>query len=546
MLFDQRFVMKFIALLLSLAVASAQTPPAKKPGSVEGVVTNSVTNEPVKKAIVSLQSASSQSNYSGITDVAGNFKFENVPPGVYQTWPSRDGFMFQQPGVPAINKPFKVDEEQHVKNLSLKLIPLGVVSGHVFDEDGDPIAGVIIQAAHNVYSQGGRQLNAAGGATTNDLGEFQLINLQPGRYYFQANAAVRAISTAGVRPARREETYPPTYYPSAGEAQHGTAVEVAAGAEITAIDFRLRKIPSYRLRGKIVDAQGQSSANVSLHILRRESSLRSMVPFVRVQPDGTFDVRAMVPGSYMVIAQRSEVEKVYAARQTINVSDDDVNGVLLTLTPPLEISGSIQVEGTQPQGQQPSQVILYPVDEDGEGASALPETDGTFTLKNVAPNVCQLVMHPGPGTYLKTIRLGDQDHPDARIDLTQQSGGLLRLVLGTDGGKLDGTVQDQNGDPATGALITVVPGGEFEKRIDLFKQSISDEKGNFSFQDLAPSEYKVFAWQNADRNAVQSTEFRTPFESKAASVSIAANGHESVQLKLISTDDIEKEKSRLR
>lgn len=34
---------------------------------------------------------------------------------------------------------FAGHEEQQVKDIVVKLVPLGLVSGHVLDEDGDPI-----------------------------------------------------------------------------------------------------------------------------------------------------------------------------------------------------------------------------------------------------------------------------------------------------------------------------------------------------------------------------------------------------------------------
>jgi hypothetical protein len=544
--------MKFIAVLLTMAITSAQppqTPPPKKRGAVEGVVTNSITTEPVKKANVLLQSVNlnPQSSYSGITDVAGHFKFENVEPGSYLISAGRDGFIFQLMGgtFGRTFKPLIVDEEQHVTDLSVKLIPLAVVSGHVFDEDGDPIAGANVQALHNTYPQGRRQLDLAGFWNTNDLGEFQLINLQPGRYYFQVNVSPGTlILQTRIRSSRPEETYPATFYPTALESAQATATEVVAGAEITSIDFRLRKTRSYHIRGKIVDAQGQIATNVSLRMQKPGATINSFRSFSMVRPDGTFDVRGLLPGSYTVIAQSTQGGNMNVARQSISISNQDVNGLLLTLAPALEITGSVQVDGRSPDTQQRLSVMLQPL-EMGQSANASTENDGTFVIHNVVPDVFELNIYPFPGAYVKSVRLGDRDVTGGRIDLTQPSGGSLKFVLGTDGGKLDGIVQDQNGAPAVGALIAVAPREEFESRHDLFKQSRSDDKGNFHIQDLAPGNYKVFAWQNADQNLLQVTDFRKPFESKAASVSIAANGHDSIQLKIISAEDVEKEKNKL-
>jgi len=542
--------MKFITILLTLAIASAQPPQpsTKKPGAVEGVVTNSITTEPIKKAAVTLQSVNTESSYTRTTDVTGHFKFESVPPGSYLVSAGRDGFMFQLAGgaMGRNFKPLKVDEEQHIKDLPVKLVPLAVVSGHVFDEDGDPIAGANVQAMHNTYAQGRRQLNTEGFANANDLGEFQLINLPPGRYYFQVNTPFRAVNlTARVRTSRSEETYPTTFYPGALDVAQAGALEVAPGAEITSIDFRLRKMRSYHIRGKVVDGQGQTVSNVSLHLQTHGATINSFRPFSMVQPDGTFDVREILPGSYAVIAQWAQGANMSVARQPISISDQDVNGVLLTLAPALEISGSVQVEGPQPDNQPRPTLILQSLERMGQAAHASTEKDGTFVVHNVMPDVFEVNIYTPPGTYVKSIRLGDQDAADARIDLTQQSGGLLKLVLGTNGGELDGAVQDQNGDPAVDAVITVAPREELASRHDLFKQATSDHKGNFHVQDLAPGDYKVFAWQNVDPNLPLAAEFRKPFESKAAPVSIPANGHGSVQLKIISADDVEKETNKL-
>jgi protocatechuate 3,4-dioxygenase beta subunit len=528
--------MKFITILLSSVLASAQPASTKKPATIEGVATNSVNFEAVKKAIIMLENVATRSGYMEMTDVAGHFRFENVAPGSYRISAVRDRFTRSN------GKPLQVDEEQQIKDLSIKLIPLAAVSGHVFDEDGDPIAAARIQVVRNTYAQGRRQLIPGESVSTNDLGEFQFINLEPGRYYFQANIPSRIpYWSVSVRSVRPEESYPVTFYPSAQQVEQATAVEVSPGADINSIDFRARQMRSYHIRGKIVDAAGQTGGYLPV-------SMRmggSVVSSGKVQADGTFDVPRVVPGSYIASTQWSDGLKIRFVRQPVSVSDQDVNGVVLTLAPALEISGGLQVEGKQLDKQLRSLLTLQPVTKAAPATRVSPESDGTFVLHNLAPEVYELSVTVFPGTYLKAIKLGDQDITGTLLDLTKYDGGSLKLLLGTDGGKLDGTVQDQNGDPASGVLITIAPPEGYESRHDSFRQTLTDEKGDFHAADLAPGDYKVFAWQQADESLVQAAEFRKLFQSKAASVSIAANGHASVQLKIIPATDIEKEKSRL-
>jgi hypothetical protein len=574
-------VMKVTTLALSLALATAlllaQAPvrkspstgapnqpntdstPPKKPGSVEGIITNSISHEPVKKANVSLRNVREGFSYAAITDAAGHFLFDNVEPGAYMVSADRDGFTApQQPRTRFDSKPLTVDEEQHVKDAAAQLMPLGLVSGHVADEDGDPIAGASVQALRYFYNQGIKQLRPSGFANTNDLGEFQMINLEPARYYFQVTARTRSFLPPHTRGAPQEEAYPATYYPSGIDIAQATSQEVTAGGHLSSIDFRLHKAPAYHLRGKVVDGQtGQPARNTNVRLVPRDGvNFGANSLFGQVQQDGAFDIGSVVNGSYSAIAQRADGQGRTTARQVVNIASQDVGGVILTLSPGLEISGAISVEGTPanpPQNQQQNpqmnrqpRVSLQPIEQSSSGAQAIAESDGTFVLHGVSPEIYRVTVFFGqPGTYLKSIRLGDQDVPSGQIDLTQQGSAALNIVFGTDGGQIQGTVQDSGGKLAPGISITLAPREEYAGRRDLFKQTRSDQNGSFRFQDLAPGEYKVFAWEDTDMNIVQAAEFRKPFESKAASVSIGANSKESVQLNVITTSEIEAEKSKL-
>ena len=261
-------------------------------------------------------------------------------------------------------------------------------------------------------------------------------------------------------------------------------------------------------------------------------------------------------GSYALLSQRQEGGAPVYARKSINVGDQDVDDVVLVLAPGFDISGSVVVEGApavapKPDTSQPApqprrlQVTFQSMERIGPMPRAVVEDDGTFVLHNVVASVYQINAFGGPGQYLKTIRFGDRDIPNAEIDLTQQSSGSLKLVFGTDGGQIDGTVQNKSGDSAAGIMIMVVPREEFEARGDLFKQAMTDQSGHFHVQDIPPGNYKVFAWEEYDYMTARSPEVRKVFESRAASVSVGANGRESIQVKAISAEDVAAEKGRL-
>jgi len=532
------------SFVLFAALLGGQSSAPTKPGKVEGVVINSVNNDPVKKASVTLQAFGRPANYSTVTDAAGHFQFDSVEPGRYQATANRDGFRTprQYPGN-RFEKAIVVAEEQQVKDLVVKLLPLAMVNGHVFDDDGDPLVRAQVQALRYMYNQGHRQLNPVGFASTNDLGEYQFLDLEPGRYYFLA--AVRpgfGRLPPNTKSATPEQTYPDTFYPSASQAEQATASELAAGAQVNGIDFRLRKAPAFHIHGKALDGRtGEPLRNARLRIQTRS---HIFLQSVAVRQNGAFDARGLVSGSYLLILQTSEQ---LSAHQIVNVGDHDVDDVALVLTPLLEISGTFRLEGDPPPAQRRSQTRVGLNEfEIGSSAWSAVNADGTFTLKVIAA-VYQIIASCDAGAYLKSMHFGDHDVSTGKIDLTQQTTGTLNIVCATDVGQLHGYVQTESGEPAAQALITIEPVDEHQSRPDLHYQLISDQNGKFEYRDFAPGEYKVFAWEStdADPQMLQSAEFRKAFESRAASVTVPPGGSASVQLNLIPAADIEAEKNKL-
>lgn len=182
--------------------------------------------------------------------------------------------------------------------------------------------------------------------------------------------------------------------------------------------------------------------------------------------------------------------------------------------------------------------------ENGGGAQSVVNADGSFTLK-VTPAVYLINPSCEAGAYLKSMHFGDQDVSDGKIDLTQQTGGALNIVCATDVGRIQGSVQNENGEAAVEVMITIAPDDEHEGRLDLHYQLASDQNGKFDYHDIAPGDYKVFAWESMDYEVMQSPEGLKAFESRAAAVTVPPGGNASVQVKVIPAADMEAEKNKL-
>ena len=93
--------------------------------------------------------------------------------------------------------------------------------------------------------------------------------------------------------------------------------------------------------------------------------------------------------------------------------------------------------------------------------------------------------------------------------------------------------------------MTLAPAKEYDDREDLFKRVVTDASGNFKIPDVAPGEYKIFAWESDPENNTQSAEFRKPFEGRSVAVTVGPNDKASIQLSVITAEDMEKERSKL-
>ena len=176
----------------------------------------------------------------------------------------------------------------------------------------------------------------------------------------------------------------------------------------------------------------------------------------------------------------------------------------------------------------------------GAGANS-PKDDGTFTIQNVTANSYNVSVFGLTGNwYMKSTRLGDTDITDTGIDFSQGiTPGELVVTISSNGGQLEGTVQDAKPAPAIGAQVILIPESGKRGINYLYKQASTDQTGHFTMKGIKPGRYTVIAWEQIDPGAYMDPDFLKPFDSEGESVTIKESGHENKQLKLIPAEGTE-------
>ena len=529
-------------------------PPAVKPEdkcSIEGTVMSATTGSPLSKAHLTLRPMGQQNAaaYGTTSDNAGHFIIDDVDPGRYILSAVRNGFVPQswsQRGSPRQPTTLTFTNGQKLTQIVFKITPQGVITGHVLDQDGEPLAHVQVQVMTFVYGRGGRRLQGTNSTSTNDLGEFRLFDLRPGKYVISARyqspemaVASQERVTGPAQAVQADEGYAPLYYPNATNPGGASQIEVSAGAQIHGIDMTLVRSRMVRVKGHVNGAPtGQRRRNVMLMLMPRDGAFTMyMPPYAGILDDkGNFEMRAVPPGSYYLIGNYMEDGQRYSARIAVDVGNSNVEGVEVNFQPSAEMQGRVVVEENGDLKGSTLSVNLQPRVPGPMGGGGGPVKDDlTFRLANIGPDAYDINVFGFPaGFYLKSIRIGDQDITESGADFTHGvPAGEMTVVINPNGGQIEGTVQNEKGENAVAATVTLIPDDTHRSIAWLYKTANTDQNGHFTITGVRPGEYKIFAWEDIEPGAYQDADFIKPHEPEGKAVSIKERAHETVQLTVV-------------
>jgi uncharacterized surface anchored protein len=539
-----------LAVLVLGRLAAQQTagsgPQPDDKCSIEGTVVNAMTGEPLKKAHLTLQPADRPNGapYGTDTDAGGHFLMDKLDPGNYSLSADRNGFLaegYSPDGNPRHRIQLKLAVEQNLKDVVFKLMPQGVITGRVIDEDGEPLVSVSVQLLMFQYQGGKRQLEPGGATFTDDLGEFRLHHLRSGKYLISASwNARRSYSGRQERivgyardthPA--EEEYVTTYYPSATSPNAAIEVEVTPGAQIGGINIALARMATASISGHVNLPQSNSQSYLAqVTLTPKNTTVFLPQPPYSTDAQGNFEMRGVQPGSYWLSATFGAD---LSAHVPLEVGNAKIEGLELTLQPVMELTGHVVVEGEVqlPDGEL---AVWFQAKHAQYGAKAEMNKDLTFRVPKLQRDDYDIFVNGlQQDFYLKSIRAGQQGVADTGIDLASGAPEDLAVTINPNGGVVEGTVQNAKDEPAAGAWVTLIPDANSAPR--LFKLADTDQNGHFTLHGVAPGDYKIFAWEDVEAGAYQDPDFVKPHESAGQALSIRERAHENVQLKLIPAED---------
>ena len=466
-------------------------------GEIRGLISASHGNEPLRSVRVGLASSKMSRNGPAVsrharTGLDGRFRFADLPLGDYSLSFRKDGYEADL----SLSASVKLSEDEPRTDLRVEMRRSAAISGRVLDADGDAVPLATVQLYERMTSQGLSRLQFKRSGVTNDLGEYRLSGLEPGRYF----AAVRPLSLRSPRGVRAFE-FPNVYHPNAGSIEESAPIAVRWGTERQGIDFHLPRAMRTSVEGSVFHGDsGQPCPACNVIVIGPGNMIVSSV-----SPDeqGLFAVRGLHPGEYRLVAQTGG-GGFYAEESVLLVSRKTIE-VALAVSTTQDVIGRIVAETSPPQDDpatlnQAMRVrLVSDVGAPSGRLTRLPTlaAGGEFRFSGVTPGSHYVFVADLPKTAYVSRMLIDGRPLNSRRVSVPQSAPLegLEIRIAFDAGAVQGTVAEEGSKASVTpeGFVVLLPSRYEEdwhfERLGRYRR----EDGAFAISGVPPGAYTVFA-----------------------------------------------------
>src|SRR6185503_8398382 len=263
------------------------------------------------------------------------------------------------------------------------------------------------------------------------------------------------------------QRYAPVYFPGTTRAGDAVPIVVNAGEERNNADFRLETVPTSRVEGTVVTADGQPANAVIVIMAASANSVMQTAVTARVTPDGRFAIPNAQPGSYVLIVNGQGALAGQFARGTLEVTGADILGVQLAMRPALSMNGRLAFDAAvaPPVGGRriPLRALSGAVATSGVSLSTTTQA-GAFTVTNLMPGRYMLggPLSFGPTTdtmtwALQSVVADGRDVTDLPIEIGDTAPKDVVVTYTNKWQELSGRLQSQSGAPVSDYTIIVFP-----------------------------------------------------------------------------------------
>lgn len=455
--------------------------PITNGGTIVGRVFDANTQAPVRRA--QIQATNDEMFVDGTTDDDGRFQLNGLRAGEWRVTVSKGGYYPWNIGQRRpfeIPPPIAVAARQRLE-VQIPLTRGGVIAGRVFDQSGEPLAGLQVKVYRARMSQGYRRLESVGVPDrTDDTGAYRIYALPPGDYYVAASLRMAPADSIV------ETTYAPTYYPGTGDIGDAERIRIGLASEATAV-FPLLPVRRVHVSGTLLSSSG-APADALLTLTSGNSELGMPLGIGGVtRRDGSFTIADVPPGRYTLTATLRSDGPSEIASIPVVVGDDDLTGLTLVTERPGRVQGRFVVDAG----------VTRALPQDLEVTAMAARVNGTLVSRGVgSPFVLEEVSEPffvrvdvPKGWAVKRVEVGGADvtdSPSITVPLGQQTD--ARIVITDRVSDVGGTVMAAGKPASAHVVIFAADQTKWGFPSRFVRETTTDAKGRFRVTGLPASD----------------------------------------------------------
>ena len=462
----------FFFILSTAVMAQSQTAPVKElSNTISGKVT--IKDKPVQGVVIGLRRTDNSgrprpNTYKATTDVNGEYRIVNVPPGTYVVAPFAPVFVSAEDL--GDSRTLILSKGETIEHFDFVLMRGAAITGKIVDADGRPVVEQEVQI--HLATANSRMFQSA--TQTDDRGVYRAFGLRPGSYKVsvgQDDSAYGRFKTT---------FYKRVYHPSTNDPEQATVIELSEGGEATNVDITLgRAANTFTASGRIIDEGGQPVANMNYGVMQfidaghRSSMSNGSVTNSR----GEFRLENLLPGKYAVFIRAEWKGNWNADEVQFEIVDEDLTGLVIKTKKGATVSGVVVIEGTDDKAAVElfrrtmlSAMVSAPNGERPSSGWTQLGADGSFTLAGL-PTGTAVFQIPSSSRF-RIARVERNGVVQARgVEIREgESVSGLRIVVNYGNASIRGVVE-----PASGTL----PLGA---RFYVYLRNVNDEPGSYSSQ----------------------------------------------------------------
>jgi hypothetical protein len=357
----RQFFAGIVLLLSTSAAPAAQVPaPTREAGRLRtgtahivGRVVDGVSGLPVARARVRVEGLPHALPPVG-TDDQGGFDIAGLPRCACTIAVDKAGYVATRypdatPTFRGSHQTILIVDGATTRDVVVRLYRGGSMAGRVVDAFGEPVESARVQVL-KIESDG--HATPRGGASTDDLGDFRVARLVPGRYLLFVEHRNQADDPNPSQPV-------PTFYPGVADLTQAQTIAVDRGQAVTGLDLSLLAGTAAWVSGTVLAEDGTPATGPGVFMTARRIGTSGMdlgVVQVELPGDGTFRAK-LPPGDYQLDARSSgqpAVDRAGPPDERMGSLQVAVNGtptsnLTVQLGPGATMTGRIVFDGDGPR-----------------------------------------------------------------------------------------------------------------------------------------------------------------------------------------------------